>query len=124
MARELKEELARRHLGHKHVKTPIMVKSSLSDVKDTKSHRLGVTQVIETVYDDMSTDRMHMTTEADQIVETNVSMLPDEEGILKTFIDRYTTMLIHDSIFMEEMPSPHFMQHSFSLLSPAIQGAL
>ena len=102
-----------------------MVKSSLSDVKDTKSHRLGVTQVIETVYDDLSKDRMHMTTEADQIVETNVSMLPDEEGILKTFIDRYTTMLIHDSIFMEEMPSPHFMQHSsFSLLNPAFQGAL
>ena len=57
--------MARRHLGHKHVKTPIWVKSSLSDIKDTKSHKLGVTEVIETIYDDFSSDRMHMTTEAD-----------------------------------------------------------
>ena len=100
------------------------MKASLSDVKDTKSHKLGVTEVIETVYDDLSMDKLHVTTEADKIVDTNVSMLPDDDGILKKFIDRYTTMLIHDSIFMEEMPSPHFMHQSFSLLNPAIQGAL
>ena len=53
-----------------------------------------------------------------------MTLLPDEDGILKTFIDRYTTMLIHDSIFMEEMPTPQFMHQGFSMFNPAIQGAL
>ena len=79
-----------------------------------------MTQLIETVYDDHTSDRALYTTEADKIVETNVSFLPDEDGLLKTFIDRYTTMLIHDSIYMEEMPAPEFM----SILNPAITGAL
>lgn len=83
-----------------------------------------MTHVIQTVYDDMSVDKAHVTTEADKIVETNVTLFPDEDGILKTFIDRYTTMLIHDSIFMEEMPTPQFMQQDISLLSPAVQGAM
>jgi len=62
--------------------------------------------VIETVYDDLSHDRALYTIESDKIVETNVTLLPDEDGVLKTFIDRYTTMLVHDSILMEEMPAP------------------
>ena len=47
------------------------------------------------------------------MVETNVLLHPSEEdGILQTFIDRYTTMLVKDSIFMEEIPAPHFMHQS------------
>ena len=109
MAHALQEELAKRHLGHKHVKQPIWMKSSVSDIKDTQTHSQGVTQVIETVYDDFSSDRALHTTEADHIVDTNVTLLPNEEGILKAFVDRYTSMLVRDSIYMEEMPAPHFM---------------
>ena len=65
-----------------------------------------------------------MTRESDEIVKTNVTMLPDEDGVLQSFIDRYTTMLIHDSIFMEEIPAPQFMHQSLSLLNPVVQGAL
>ena len=36
------------------------------------------------------------------MVETTVTFLPTgEDGILKTFVERYTTMLVHDSILME-----------------------
>jgi len=57
------------------------------------------------------------------MVETTIGFLPDEDGILKTFIDRYTTMLVHDSIYMEETPSPHDLAHghhgeAFALLFP------
>jgi len=56
-------------------------------------------------------------------VETTIGFLPDEDGILKTFIDRYTTMMVHDSIFMEEHPSPHdLIKHQQSLLNPMIHG--
>ena len=47
------------------------------------------------------------------MVDTTVSFNPEEsdyetedDGVLKTFIDRYTTMLIHDSAYMEELPAP------------------
>ena len=51
--------------------------------------------------------------------------MPDEEdGILRSFIDRYTTMLIHDSIYMEELPAPHFMHQSLSILNPLVKGGL
>ena len=33
-------------------------------------------------------------------------------------------MLIHDSIFMEELPAPQFMHQSLSMLNPVVQGAL
>ena len=56
----------------------------------------------------MSVDRHLVSTEADQMVEETITFLPDEnDGILKTFIDRYTTMLVHDSILKEEIPSGH-----------------
>lgn len=100
------------------------MEATLSDINDTKSHTVGVTTVIETAYDDGSRDKAHVTREADEIIKTNVTMLPDEDGILKRFVDRYTTMLIHDSIFMEEMPAPQFMHQSLSLLNPVVQGAL
>ena len=100
------------------------MEATLSDINDTKSHTVGVTTVIETAYDDGSRDKAHVTREADEIVKTNVTMLPDEDGILKRFVDRYTTMLIHDSIFMEELPAPQFMHQSLSLLNPVVQGAL
>lgn len=52
------------------------------------------------------------------MVETTIGFLPDEDGILKTFIDRYTTMLIHDSIYLEEHPNPHDLPvHHVSTLS-------
>ena len=55
----------------------------------------------------MSKDSKLYQTEADHMIETTIGFLPDEDGILKTFIDRYTTMLIHDSIYMEEVPGAH-----------------
>lgn len=70
-------------------------------------HSLGVSQLVETHYDDMSKDSKLYSTEADHMVETTIGFLPDDDGILKTFIDRYTTMLIHDSIYLEETPSAH-----------------
>lgn len=69
-----------------------------------------MTKLTETVYDDLSMDHKYHTVEADKMVESNIAFLPDEEdGILRSFVDRYTTMLIHDSIYMEELPAPHFM---------------
>lgn len=58
------------------------------------------------------------------MVESTVSFLPDEDGILKSFIDRYTTMLVHDSIYMEELPAPHFMHQDLSMLHPMVRGGL
>lgn len=59
------------------------------------------------------------------MVDTNITFAPTgEDGVLKTFIERYTTMLIHDSMFMEELPAPHFMHHEISMLHPLIQGAM
>lgn len=84
-------------------------------------HTVGATQVTENVYDDMSADRTYYTTSTDQITESTIGFLPDDDGILKTFIDRYTTMLIHDSVYMEELPAPHFMHQSFSMLHPSLQ---
>jgi len=55
------------------------------------------------------------------MTESTIGFLPDDDGILRTFIDRYTTMLIHDSVYMEELPAPHFMHQSFSMLHPYIQ---
>lgn len=109
MSEQLSEELARRHLGHKVVKQPIWTQTSISDVQDSRMHTLGVTQVVENVYDDLSADRTMYSTSIDTIVDSTIGFLPDDDGILKTFIDRYTTMLIHDSVYMEELPAPHFM---------------
>ena len=41
-------------------------------------------------------------------------------ALLKTFIERYTTMLVHDSVFMEELPTPQFMHQEFSVLHPLV----
>ena len=115
----LHHELTKRHLGHK--KVPIMHKTSLSDIKDTNLRSLGVSQVVETYYDDLSKDSKLYQTEADHMVETTIGFLPDEDGILKTFIDRYTTMLIHDSIYLEEHPSPaDQLINAHGLLNPMI----
>ena len=55
------------------------------------------------------------------MVETTVTFLPTgEDGILKTFVERYTTMLVHDSILMEQLPAPHFMHQ----LNPKLLGTL
>ena len=118
------EELANRHLGHKFVKTPIATTTRISDINESAFNTFGVTQIKETLYDDMSVDRVHHTTQADEIVDTTINFLPNEDGILQTFIDRYTTMLIHDSIFMEELPAPQFMHERFSMLHPAVAGGL
>jgi len=124
LAMALTEELRDRHLGHKYVKQPISSKTSISGVGEKQVRSTGYTQLVETIYDDMTMDRLHVTTETDEIVDTKVSFLPDNDGILQTFIDRYTTMLIHDSVFMEEMPAPHFMHQEFSMLHPMVSGDL
>ena len=117
----LHEELAKRHLGHK--KVPIMQKSTLSDIKDTNLRSLGVSQLVETYYDDLSKESKLYKTEADHMTETTIGFLPDSDGILKTFIDRYTTMLIHDSIYMEEHPAESVLSDTLGgLLDPQIHG--
>ena len=121
LAEQLSLELAKRHLGHKVVKQPIWTQTSISDIEDSRVHTVGMTQVTENIYDDLSADRTYYTTSTDQITESTIGFLPDEDGILKTFIDRYTTMLIHDSVYMEELPAPHFMHQSFSMLHPSLQ---
>ena len=83
--------------------------SSLTDINQSDLRTTTVSQTVETLYDDLSMDRVTYSTQTDKMVDTDVGFLPDNDGILKTFIDRYTTMLIHDSIFMEELPAPHFM---------------
>jgi len=64
----------------------------------------------------MSKDQKLYKTEADHMVETTIGFIPDSEGILKSFVDRYSAMLIHDSILMEEHPSPH--DHHGDVLHP------
>ena len=55
------------------------------------------------------------------MTETTIGFLPDSDGILKTFIDRYTTMLIHDSIYMEEHPPESVLSDTLGgLLDPQI----
>ena len=61
-------------------------------------------QVAETFYDDLSMDRVTYNQEQDQMVYTTVTFIPaEDDGILRTFIDRYTSMLIHDLAYMEEL---------------------
>jgi len=103
----VQDELSRRHLGHKLIRRPVWQKASLSDIKDLDLHSTSFSQIVETMYDDHSSDRQLLTTDVDHVVETTIGFLPSEDGILKTFIDRYTTMLVHDSIYMEEVPAPH-----------------
>ena len=113
MEKALQAELISRHLAHKdadgRTKHPLIQKTHLSDIKDENYHTASVSQTVETVYDDFSMDKMKFTTEADKIVESTISFEPDEDGILKSFINRYTTMLIKDSIYMEQHPAPQFM---------------
>ena len=46
------------------------------------------------------------------MVETSVTQLPHEDdGVVKTFIDRYTTMIVRDQALLEEVPAPHFAHH-------------
>ena len=52
------------------------------------------------------------------MIDTTIGFSPDSDGILKTFVDRYTTMLIHDSVLMEEIPAPQFMYEHISMLNP------
>ena len=52
------------------------------------------------------------------MIDTTIGFSPDSDGILKTFIDRYTTMLVHDSVLMEEIPAPQFMHQHISMLNP------
>ena len=65
-----------------------------------------ISELVDTVYDDLSMDSVLKSQTADSFVNTEVTFLPDDEGVLKTFIDRYTAMLIHDSVYMEQLPTP------------------
>ena len=69
MAQAVKEELEKRHLGHKYVhsddRKPLFTMATLGDVKDSNLRTASVTQQIETLYDDLSMDRVLYTTEAD-----------------------------------------------------------
>ena len=69
MARAVKEELEKRHLGHKYIpsedRKPLFSMATLGDVKDSNLRTASVTQQIETLYDDLSMDRVLYTTEAD-----------------------------------------------------------
>ena len=126
--RALQEELRKRNLGGDVVssedKKPIFQTTSLTNVEQNDLQTTTVSQTVETVYDDMSADRVTYSTETNKLINTDVGFLPDDDGILKTFIDRYTTMLIHDSIYMEELPAPYFMHQGLSLLNPVVQGGL
>ena len=68
MVAELQEELRNRHLGHKYVKQPIWQKTSLSDINDTQLRTIGVSELVQTVYDDLSSDNVLYTQSADHIV--------------------------------------------------------
>ncbi len=125
LSESLNEELAKRHLGHKVIeKKPVLQTTSLSGITDTNLRSFGVTQVVETLYDDLSAEKKSIKTEIDQMIDSTVGFAPGDDGILNTFIDRYTTMLIHDSILMEEIPAPHFMHQGISVLSPELAGSL
>ena len=122
LAHALQDELARRHIGgHGDHKQPIHVKATIQDVEDSTLRTQTVSQVVETVYDDLSKDRVLYSTTTDHLVNANVTQMPDVDGILKTFVDRYTTMLVHDSIYMEQMPTPQFMHQDFSMLHPGLK---
>ena len=67
----LQAELARRHLGHKKVdRRPIFQQTSVSDHKEMALRSKTVSQVVETVYDDMSIERKLFQTDVDHLVET------------------------------------------------------
>jgi len=57
--------------------------------------------MVQTTYDDFSSDHQLLTKEIDRLVETTTSILPDEDNILRSFIDRYTTLLVRDSVYTE-----------------------
>lgn len=111
-------EMEKRHIANPHRK-PLFVRESVADTTDVKLHRVGATKVYETVFDDLSKERLHVGRTRDIIENADIRFgTPDEEtGILRTFIDRYTTMLVKDSIMLEEVPAP-------TKISMLIEGAL
>ena len=122
LAESLREEIAKRRLGHEFGKRPLGAKAYLSDIKDSNLHSKEGTQVFDIVYDDMSADRVHYKQDSDKLVETTISFPQpeaDDDGVLRTFIDRYTALITHESAYMEEIPAPQFMHQSL-LMHPLV----
>ena len=102
LARSIHEELERRHPGSFDHKRPLWAQAKLAGVTDTMVRSQKGGQMIETLFDDLSLDRLHQQRGIDHMVETSVTQLPHEDdGVVKTFIDRYTTMIVRDQALLE-----------------------
>ena len=58
LAAQVREEFAKRHLGHKVIKQPVLTKESQEDIKDTERHGQGMSLVVDTLYDDDTMDHV------------------------------------------------------------------
>ena len=111
MMQALQIELQKRDLRRSIDREPLWTKTILTDSEHKNVQTDTIGTIEETLYDDMSMDRVHNQREIEHNTRADVSFLPDDDGVLRTFVQRYTTMLIKDSAFMEEIPPPLDVHH-------------
>ena len=62
--------------------------------------------IYETVYDDLSVDRVIKKDNIDAFTIADGMRNVDHDGIMRTFLDRYSTIMNHEQILLEQEPSP------------------